>query len=233
MATAPSSPPSITELPPAPNSATDTPSEFDTKANNTVAAQVNMIPQINTANAWAQETAQQVYNNALEAEQRATQSSDSASISTSSANFKGNWSDLTGQLLMPASVFHNGAYWQLLYSLADVTLSEPSTDSAYWAFISGSDFIYTTTSTTIPAGAKIQVSAFTAAVDIDLPAGIPVGKTVTLRNNINSTQQVRLTNSTYSIVGNGGSLVAGDNLIFAAGVTKTLVCRATNILEII
>lgn len=247
MATQPTAPPAIAALPPAPSSSTGTPSEFDEKANNTVAAQVAMIPQINTANVWAKQTAQEVYSNALEAEQSVLDAEQSvadaeqsvvdvsviAANLASSVNFKGKWSDLDGQLIMPASVIHNGAYWQLLYSLANVALSEPSTDSDYWAFISGGDFIYTESSTTIPAGAQMQVSAITNPVDIDLPQGITVGKTITLRNNINSTELVRLTNSHYSITGNGGTLSAGDNLIFTAGVTKTLVCRAVNILEIL
>jgi len=55
-----------------------------------------------------------------------------AEIVTSAANFKGQWSTLTGALNVPASVFHNDQYWQLLNDLADVTLSEPGV-SADWA----------------------------------------------------------------------------------------------------
>lgn len=45
------------------------------------------------------------------------------------ANFKGNWSSLTGVLNKPASVFHNGTYWALLNNLADVTTSQPGVSS--------------------------------------------------------------------------------------------------------
>ena len=52
------------------------------------------------------------------------------------ANFKGTWSSLTGALNKPASVFHNGAYWALLNSLADVTTSQPGV-SADWQVAGG------------------------------------------------------------------------------------------------
>lgn len=47
------------------------------------------------------------------------------------ANFKGNWSALTGALNRPASAFHNGVYWALLNDLANVTTSQPGV-SADW-----------------------------------------------------------------------------------------------------
>lgn len=52
------------------------------------------------------------------------------------ANFKGNWSALTGALAKPASVFHNGAFWALLNNLADVTASQPGV-SADWQVCGG------------------------------------------------------------------------------------------------
>lgn len=48
------------------------------------------------------------------------------------ANFKGNWSDLTGGLVMPACVRHSGRFWVLLANLADVTAAVPGV-SASWA----------------------------------------------------------------------------------------------------
>ena len=55
-----------------------------------------------------------------------------AEIVASGANFQGAWSGLSGPLVVPASVFHNGEYWQLLNDVADITLSEPGV-SADWA----------------------------------------------------------------------------------------------------
>lgn len=42
-----------------------------------------------------------------------------------SANFKGQWSDLSGPLAVPSSVWHSSRAWALLSYLSDVTLSEP------------------------------------------------------------------------------------------------------------
>jgi len=143
MAIQPTSPPSVSELPPAPNSATDTPSEFDSKANNTVSAQVAMIPQINSANDWVETTAQQVYNNAIEAEASATNSeesaqnsADSASISQNAGNILGEWSGLTGSVSIGKIALHLNGRWQATKAIADVTASEPSLSNPDWTLIS-------------------------------------------------------------------------------------------------
>lgn len=47
-------------------------------------------------------------------------------------NFKGRWSDLTGELYRPATVFHNDQFWILLDDLADVTVEEPTLTSSSW-----------------------------------------------------------------------------------------------------
>lgn len=52
------------------------------------------------------------------------------------SNFKGKWSDLTGSLNIPASVYHGDRYWILLADLADVTASEPAEANADWAELS-------------------------------------------------------------------------------------------------
>lgn len=52
------------------------------------------------------------------------------------ANFKGDWSDLTGSLNVPATVRHNSTIWLLINNLADVTTSEPSEGSADWEALS-------------------------------------------------------------------------------------------------
>jgi hypothetical protein len=58
--------------------------------------------------------------------------SQAASVAASAANFKGNWSDLTGALIMPACVRHSGRFWVLLANLANVTTAAPGV-SASWA----------------------------------------------------------------------------------------------------
>lgn len=139
MATLPSDPPDIIELPPAPNSATDTPSQFDIKANSTVAAQVDMIPQINTANDWVKTTAEQVYNNAVEAANSASSASESASnaiiaaqLASEVGSFIGEWSSLSGFISLGSVVSHNDSRWQAKQDINNVELTEPSLSNSDW-----------------------------------------------------------------------------------------------------
>lgn len=69
------------------------------------------------------------------AEAEAVRSEDAANKSTASANLKGEWSELTGALTLPSSVYHNGLFWALLVDLSDVTISEPSESNPDWALM--------------------------------------------------------------------------------------------------
>ena len=60
----------------------------------------------------------------------------SGNTALASANFKGAWSGLTGALLVPASVSHDGSYWILEENVADVTAEEPGV-SDKWGKILG------------------------------------------------------------------------------------------------
>lgn len=135
----PTTPPTITDLPPAPNSATDTLSEFDSKATVFVAGQVGLPPEQNASNAWVKETSDITYGNALESQVSATasaasaaESEQSARDSEASANYFGLWSSLTGSLNTGVSVGHEGGIWRLNVNLADVTTSEPSLTNNDW-----------------------------------------------------------------------------------------------------
>lgn len=55
-----------------------------------------------------------------------------SNVALVAANYKGNWSELSGALTQPASVKHNGNYWLLNTDLADVTTSEPSNANTDW-----------------------------------------------------------------------------------------------------
>lgn len=112
------------------------PSTFSTRADAFVGAIEDMPAEVNT---WAGEA------NTLKTEMNAdaTTATDAKNIAiiaqdkaVSSANFKGNWSDLTGALNIPASVLHNGTYWMLVSNLADVTASEPSDINVDWEALS-------------------------------------------------------------------------------------------------
>ena len=104
----------ITPLPPAPE-VSDSPAQFNSKAFAFVDALPTMVTEIN-------------------AELPAIAAAgDAAEVALGAANFKGEWSSLTGALAIPASVSHNNAVWVLTQSLADVTANEPGVDSPnYW-----------------------------------------------------------------------------------------------------
>ena len=74
----------------------------------------------------------------------AATSATAASSAASSAGFAGAWSSLTGALATPASVSHNGQFWALSVSLADVTTAEPGVDARWYAVggISESDTLF-------------------------------------------------------------------------------------------
>ena len=59
----------------------------------------------------------------------------SALLAQAASSFVGKWVDQTGAANIPYSTWHDGANWQLLNNLADVTLSEPSTSNADWSII--------------------------------------------------------------------------------------------------
>lgn len=48
------------------------------------------------------------------------------------ANFLGPWADQAGAATVPATVLHDGSYWQLLTDLADIATSEPSGTNPDW-----------------------------------------------------------------------------------------------------
>lgn len=46
--------------------------------------------------------------------------------------YVGDWSEQTGSAAVPYSVSHNGAFWEAVGSISDVTLSEPSEGNTEW-----------------------------------------------------------------------------------------------------
>jgi len=110
---------SITPLPPAPETS-DSPSEFNSKA----------FAWVNSLDGFTTELNAELptINEAIPAAQAAV----------ASANYKGEWSTLTGALAIPASVSHNDAVWILTENLADVTAAEPGVDARWLNVSAGS-----------------------------------------------------------------------------------------------
>lgn len=106
----------ITPLPPAPQVTDDT-ATFNTKA----FAWVDSLDGFTTE-----------FNAELPTINEAIPASEAA---VAAANYKGEWSSLSGALNIPASVSNNGVVWVLKNNLADVTTSEPGV-SADWISVS-------------------------------------------------------------------------------------------------
>lgn len=84
----------------------------------------------------AKDNADDANVSAIAADASKTAAAASETNTAALANFKGNWSALTGALNKPASVFHNGAFWALLNNLANVTTSQPGV-TADWQVCGG------------------------------------------------------------------------------------------------
>lgn len=116
----------ITALPAAPDP--NDRATFNTRAYPWAAAQAVMVAETNAL-------AGNVYDNAVIAEASASAAESSATTAVAAANFKGNWSALTGALAIPASVAHGGAVYILLANVANVALEVPGVSSA-WMLLS-------------------------------------------------------------------------------------------------
>lgn len=147
----------ITPLPTPPQPG-DTPAEFNTNAFAWVDAIDTFTTEANALATAVDADATAAAASAVSAASSATDATNASTAALAAANFKGNWSDLTGALNKPASVYHNNVVWMLLNNLANVTTSQPGV-SADWTAISaqgGSDVqVFTISGTwTKPDGVK-------------------------------------------------------------------------------
>lgn len=94
-----------------------------------------------------------------------------AQVAAATANFKGEWGSLSGALAIPASVYHNGGYWQLLRNIPNVGTSEPGmtgdwagteTEIVAWTAISGN--------ATLNPNSHYRVSFPGSPITLTLPA---------------------------------------------------------------
>jgi len=166
-----------------------------------------------------------------DAETAATNAANSEIIALSASNFKTEWSTLTGALNTPASVYHDGAFWQLMTNLADVTASEPSPTNADWQYYSGTRWLPPyTASATLNTNSQNFISATGAASDFTQPT-FASGDFIVISNSKASTQTVRLLNPSNTLIFEKGTVSAGDNLVINAGSTIHLYARTSTILE--
>ena len=227
----------ITTLPPAPQRA-DAPADFIVKADAHVASLPVLVSEVNAWGAQVNTTQGEINDSqaAVAASQAAAAASNTEAASArdtarSLANFKGLWSAQTGSAVIPTSVDHLGQTWRLVTAAADITAITPGTASNWvpvdvtWRGI--------TSSGTLSVSYNDFVLATSAAVDRALPAGAAANQQFVIRNSVDSTQTVRVTNASYTIKGRFDTLNSGDNLIVEPGDTVIIVARTTSILEAI
>lgn len=94
-------------------------------------------PGVNAAAQVTFENAQEAATSRDTAVSAAVAASTAASTATGAANFKGEWSSLTGPLARPACVKHAGRFWLLLADVADVTAHTPGAAAAWTALDAG------------------------------------------------------------------------------------------------
>lgn len=109
---------------PTPPTSTDR-ANFRVRADTFLSALPNLSDELNNFSSQA---------NALRDEvntfQQDTETAKNSSVAA--ANFKGEWSNLSGSLSIPSSVSHNGVIWVLNKNLTDVAASEPSSSNTDW-----------------------------------------------------------------------------------------------------
>lgn len=125
---APDAAPSVPEFPALGDPA------FNSKAYNWATAIPALVTWISGAIAKAYQNALSAFESSTSAAASSTAAAQSALVTAGSANFKGNWSGLTGQLLKPASAAYGGQVWLLLENLPDVTAEVPGVSPSWVAY---------------------------------------------------------------------------------------------------
>ena len=160
-----------------PNKDTMTESEFNVAAEAWVEYQDGIAAEVNAFSTQANSLRTDCNTAKTDAEAALASTETARDTAAASANFAGNWSDLTGALAMPASVWHDGKLWLLLTDLADVTASEPSPSNTDWGMflVYGLDITsktadYEITAVEMAAGNKIFTNEGAGAeVEFTLP----------------------------------------------------------------
>lgn len=134
---------------------------------------------VQTLVTWITNVVADAYQNALSAFESATASASSAAasdsssmVSMASANFKGEWSGLSGALAKPASVAHQGRFWLLLNNLADVTTAVPGVSANWLAFDILLPVIPVNTSTVTLVSGKEYSFDYAGAITATMPAPV-------------------------------------------------------------
>ena len=154
--------------PPAAPTPSDAPEVFDAKIYARLvwdATNVTALNELQADVAANQNTASEA---AGVASAQAALAANAAASATGAANFKGEWSTLTGALSRPACVKHSGRFWLLLSDLADVTTATPGASAAWTVMDVGTvPTQLITTNTAAVSGVRYLINA---AITLTVPA---------------------------------------------------------------
>lgn len=161
-----------TNLPTPPT--TQDPANFDSRADAFLGALPTFQTQTNALATATYTNAQFSQQQATSAVGSATQAKQSESIALGAANFKGEYSSLTGSLNMPASVKHSGRFWLLVRNVANVTAEVPGVSTAWTSLDSGQSITQQISSnTTGIVGVKYLITG--SNVTLTVPTGVSKG----------------------------------------------------------
>lgn len=124
----------VTPLP-TPVPSRNDPANFSARADAFLGALPTFAGQLNTLEVNVNQRETNATTQANAAETARALADTSASVASAAANFRGNWSSLTGALNIPATVAHQGYIWMLLSNVANITTSEPGV-SSNWITVS-------------------------------------------------------------------------------------------------
>lgn len=152
--------------------------------------------------------------------------------SEAAANYKGDWSSLSGLLNKPATVSHAGGFWALKNNLANVTASTPSITNADWEFVSGTRWQTIQTTNFNAAKNGMWPAVITTARDAQLQA-MAAGDFVIIHNDATSTANLRVVNAGFTIRSLSKVATPSDNIILTPGQTLHLKANSATELRVI
>lgn len=135
-----------------------------------------------------------------------------AEIAGFTANYKGQWSTLTGALNKPAAVGHGGLFWLLVNNLANVTTSEPGMTND-WERIPGVTEVATPINATPAQGATNVGASSSIVLSANTFGAIYVGDT-----HVSSQWQMHTSNAFAFPMYDSGEVAASTSRTLPLGV---------------
>lgn len=142
-------------------------------------------------------------------------------VALAAANFKGDYSTLTGALSIPASCYYSGKIWVLVTNTSNVVSDVPGV-SAKWT-LGGSGFTWNTVKAagfTASAMNGYPVNTTGGAITATLPAAASLGDTITLTDYLGTFKTNNLTINPNGLKINGST---SNIIVNTAGASVTLV----------